>query len=142
MLVLLPVFINDSIIFPYSINKFDIAKLYPKLWFNLKLIYIITFFISSLFIFDFIFNKFINEKINNFKLFKLINNKLVNKFKRNKHKNNNIIVNNKNNFSLYLGNFDKTNEKAFIPLKGLFQNILVTGTIGSRKNQQCNVSFL
>ena len=35
----------------------------------------------------------------------------------------------------------KDNQKQiFIPEKGLYQNILVTGTIGSRKNECCNVS--
>ena len=138
--MLLPVFINDSIIFPYSINKFDIANNYPNLWFNLKLIYIFIFFISSLFIFNFIFNKF--KKIKLFNYFIKSRNKKVKKNKKYNYKNNNNFNNKKNEFSLCLGKSDKTNESVFIPLKGLFQNVLVTGTIGSRKNKFCNVSFL
>ena len=120
-------FISESVIFPYSINKFDIAKNYSNLWFNLKLIYIIIFIISSFFIYNFIFNKFINEKINRFLKLKKPNIPSSNK---------------KNNFELFLGNSDNTNLPVSIPLKGLYQNILVTGTIGSRKNKFCHISFL
>ena len=36
------------------------------------------------------------------------------------------------NFRLLIGTNSITQEKIFIPEKGLYQNILVTGTIGSR----------
>ncbi len=136
-------FINDAIIFPYGFNKFNIASDYPKLWLNLKIIYTVTFFISSIFIYNFIFNKFINEKINNFLIFKKLN-EWKNKKKNIKGNTNEKLFNsNKNNdFKLIVGNSDKTNLPVFIPLKGLYQNILITGTIGSRKNKFCYVSIL
>ncbi len=133
-------FVSNNIIFPYGINKFNIVTNYPKLWFNLKIIYVVTFFISWVFIYSFIFNKFINEKINNFLIFKKINKWEKNKKNKKENMNEklfnnsiNIYTNNKNNnFKLLIGNSDKTNIPVYIPLKGLFQNILITGTIGSR----------
>ena len=48
---------------------------------------------------------------------------------------------NKNNLNLLVGINSDNQKQIFIPEKGLYQNILVTGTIGSRKNKFCNVSI-
>lgn len=114
---MIPIYTSSSIIFPYSINKFDICKSYPALWLNLKIIYIIISLISYCFVFNFIFNKFIKNKI---------------KPNSNKYFNSQPEI--KNNFSLLLGKSSVSGNSVYIPLKGLYQNILVTGTIGSRKN--------
>ena len=45
------------------------------------------------------------------------------------------------NIRLLIGDNSETKEKIFISEKGLYQNILVTGTIGSRQNKFCNVSI-
>ncbi len=115
VLILLPVFISNNIIFPYSISKFNICKIYPNLWFYLKIIYTITFIISWSFIFNFIFDKFIKHKLNIKKNIKL------------------STIGTKG-FSLLVGNSEDLKAPIYIPLKGLYQNILITGTIGSRKN--------
>ena len=111
-------------IFPYSIHPFNIAKIYPKIWFYIKLIYCLT-----LFIVDF-----------------LILNSIISFFKFNKKPNftNAPSVNNSdysNHLKLLVGINPQTEEKIFIYEKGLYQNILVTGTIGSRKDKLCNVSI-
>ena len=114
---------TESLIFPYSVHPFDIAKNYEKPWFYIKLIYCINLFITNYLIINSIFTYFkINKKIKkNLKLDK---------------------INEKNNFSLLIGFNSKNKEKIFIPENGLYQNVLVTGTIGSRKNKFCNVSFI
>ncbi len=43
--------------------------------------------------------------------------------------------------SLNIGKNIATNEDVIIPEKGLYQNILITGTIGTRKNIFCYVPF-
>ena len=54
----------------------------------------------------------------------------------------NPITNLKNNFSLLIGKEFSSQKEIYIPEKGLYQNILVTGTIGSRQNEFCYVSII
>ena len=110
-----PIFNAKELIFPYSVTKFDIISKYPKAWFYIKLFYLITCFFN-LFL-------FVNS------IFKYI---LI-KSSKIKKKNQNKINIDFGNFNLLLG-FDSNNNKVYIPEKGLYQNILVTGTIGSRQN--------
>ena len=51
------------------------------------------------------------------------------------------ILQNENSLSLLVGINPTTEKQVFIPEKGLYQNILITGTIGSRKNKFCYVSI-
>lgn len=118
LLVFEPILTADTLIFPYAVHPFDIVNSFPKLWNYIKIAYCVTLFISSFFILN---------SINIF--FKFNKVPKTNK----KPKSNNIVE--KNNFSLLIGNNANTYEKVFIPEKGLYQNILITGTIGSRKNK-------
>ena len=59
---------------------------------------------------------------------------LVKYHKKSKKKLKSNYIFNQNAFNLLLGLNSLSNEKIFITEKGLYQNILVTGTIGSRKN--------
>ncbi len=116
-----PIFSAKSIIFPYSISKFDIVNKYPTLWNNIKNIYCINCFIT------------IYLAINSFQ--KFISIIQIKHLKKSKPE---IIAKN-DGLNLLLGTNDNNN--IYLNEKGLFQNILVTGTIGSRKNIFCNVSF-
>ncbi len=110
-----PIFYAKELLFPYAITKFDIISKFPKTWSYIKHIYCISCF----------FNLFL--AINS--IFKFI----VLKFK-NKH-NLNIFAPttiNYGNFSIFLGTNSINQNKIFISEKGLYQNILITGTIGSR----------
>ena len=64
-------------------------------------------------------------------------------FKKEPKKKENIDENliNKNNLNLLIGINPENQKQIFITEKGLYQNILITGTIGSRKNKFCNVSI-
>lgn len=108
------IFQTSSIIIPYSLHPFDICKKAPDIWQILKIFYIIFSYISYLIISNFIFTKIFHRK-------KAIANKTDELFLDNKELN------------LYVGTDSISNKKVFIPEKGLFQNVLVTGTIGSGK---------
>ena len=53
-----PIYAADSIIFTFAITPFDIAKVYPKIWFFIKKIYFILMFICYSIIFNYIYNTF------------------------------------------------------------------------------------
>lgn len=124
LLIFKPIFAATNLIFPYSLSKFDIIIEYPIVWKYIKITYLINCFIT-IYLIIFSFNKFIcTIKI---------------KIPRKTNTKNNFL---NNNFSLFLGTSDKTSQNIYLEEKGLYQNILVTGTIGSRENSFCNVSFI
>lgn len=108
-----PIFSAQSLLFPFAVHPFDIAKVYPETWNLLKRLY----FISSFFSFFILFNKLFNI------LYSIFPNIKINP-KRKK-----LIPSEE--FSLFLGM--ENNSPFFISEKGLYQNILVTGTIGTGK---------
>lgn len=119
-----PIFTATNLIFPYSLSKFDIIVEYPIVWKYIKIMYLINCFIT-IYLTIFSFSKFIRTiKI---KIPKKLNTE------------NNFL---NSNFSLLLGTSEKTSQNVYLQEKGLYQNILVTGTIGSRKNRFCNVPFI
>lgn len=132
-----------------SINNFDVIKEYPKLWqFLNKYIYISSFLISITLIYklkkfeisteikdkdEYTLSVLKNKKIK-IKKSKIKRNKIKNKRenikKYDSKKNNNIDQ--EENLKILLG-FDKCNNPLYLNEKGLFQNILITGSIGSGK---------
>lgn len=124
LIVLKPILTAKDVIFPYSIHPFNIAKVYPKVWFYIKIIYCLNLFVVIF----------------------LISNSIISFLKINKKSNcaNNPQTNDielSNPFKLLVGINQKNKKKLFIPEKGLYQNILITGTIGSRQNKFRNVSL-
>lgn len=109
-----PIFQSSSIIIPYSLHPFDICKKSPDVWHFLKILYIIFSYISYLIISNSIFTKIFHRK------------------KVTANKSDELLLNNEE-LNLYVGTDSISNKKVFIPEKGLFQNVLVTGTIGSGK---------
>ena len=94
----------------------------PQVWMTIKIIFLINNFIVSIFFINKIEDKIINNKTK-----KLKNNTItLNK------KNIKESEKSKNNLKILIGT-DIKNNKIFIPEKGLYQNILVTGTIGTGK---------
>lgn len=116
-----PIFYAKHLIFPYAINPFDIVTVYPETWNSLKKFYIISFIISYIIIF----------------------NQISNSIKLNTHpkihtKNTQKNIT-ENGLSLLVGY--NNNEPIFITEKGLYQNILVTGTIGTGKTASAMYPF-
>ena len=61
-----PIFNAEHLIFPYAIHPFDIVSVYPDTWILLKKLYLISFFISYLILYNKFFSniKFPKNKIN------------------------------------------------------------------------------
>ena len=118
VIIFSPVYNSKEIIIEYGIKPFDICSENPILWEYIKKIYIFTFIFSNLIINNIIYNKII--KIN-----KKINTEKINK--------NNNENKNAEKLNLLIGYDKKTNSNIYIPEKGLYQNFLITGTIGTGK---------
>ncbi len=112
-----PIFNSDSLIFPYAIHPFDIIKTYPYTWMLIKKWYFISFSISY--------------AILSFHIFSLIG--LIFLHHQSKPKSPHFHKHPVNNSSLKLFIGLNQNKKIYLDEFGLYQNVLVTGTIGSGK---------
>lgn len=121
-LIFQPIFNAEHLLFTFAIHPFDIVSVYPNTWILLKKSYLLSFLISYIIVFNKIFN-FFNL---NFHL------KLKNKISLKKETNSNTI-------SLLVGLFE--NNPIYIDEKGLYQNILITGTIGTGKTSSAMYPF-
>lgn len=119
-LIFKPIFYANHLIFPYAIHPFDIVLVYPATWILLKKAYIISFFISYFIIFNKVSNLIYIHK----------------KFPK-KHK----IINHSSNDELSLLIGFSENIPIKILEKGLYQNILITGTIGTGKTSSAMYPF-
>ena len=125
----LDIFEAHEIIITYGIHPFDICSKNPDLWNIIKLTFIITSIITHFIISHIIFKKII------FKLIKRIEKIFI---KKNEITQN--LKTNKNELSLIIGeNFEK--KLISIPESGLYQNFLITGTIGSGKTSSAMYPF-
>lgn len=120
-----PIYTATSLIIPYSLNPYDICIKYPMAWKYIKLSFIVFFLLSSFIIANSIFSLFFSKS---FKTIKDNTEYVVNP------------KNCKNELLLYVGN-NENNNLVFLPEKSLYQNILVTGTIGSGKTSSCMYPF-
>lgn len=121
-----PIFYSNIIIIDYGINPYNICLAQPNFWKNIKILFFIFYILSTIIFSNLLFNLFFNKilnKINN-------KNKLI-KFKKSPPL---------NKLNLYIGKNIK-NTKLYIPEKGLYQNILITGTIGSGKTTSAIYPF-
>lgn len=116
-----PILETNSLIFPFAVHPFDIAKVYPETWNLLKTLY----FISSFFSFFILFNKLFNI------VYSMIP-EIKPPFKVKELKT-------AEELSLFLGT--ESNSPVFISEKGLYQNILITGTIGTGKTSSAMYPF-
>lgn len=120
-----PIYSATSLIIPYSLTPYDICIKYPIAWKYLKFYFILFYFLSSLIcsnsVFVLLFKNKACEKSD-------ISSCIVNP------------KDYKNELLLFVGN-NESNNLVFIPEKSLFQNILITGTIGSGKTSSCMYPF-
>ena len=111
------IFISDTVIISFAVHPFNICERYPTLWFYIKLLYvpitIISSFICINLIYSSIFKKQkISKKVSNFKT----------------------------PSDLFL-TIHNRHENIIIPESGLYQNFLITGTIGSGKTSSVMYPF-
>lgn len=116
-----PLYKSNSIYISYGLVPYDICKKQPELWQTLKIIFIISNFITLTFLSNTIYSK----------LFKFQNLKSETSYPQ---------TINKCELKLLIGK-DKNNNIIYIPEKGLYQNILITGTIGSGKTSSAMYPF-
>ncbi len=126
LIFFLPILDANSIILPFSLNHFDIATTFPMFWYNFKICYSVFCFISMIILINYLFS-FFTFLFNSFLLHKKTDNK-------------NEATINSNNPCIYVGK-TSTSESVYIPILGLYQNVLVTGSIGSGKTSSLLYPF-
>ena len=130
------IYTAEELIISYGLKPFDICSKNPILWKYIKIIHIFSFTSSMLIITNFLISKFF---------------KILFKSKENKSKiiksNSKLSLNTKNissksdKLQLLIGFDEITKSKFYIPESGLYQNFLITGTIGSGKTSSAMYPF-
>ena len=127
-----PIYVSKEIIIPYGIHPFDICSKNPQLWKYIKITYIFVFIFSNFVISNFIYVRFISNIFSRF-----YNSKQnVKKPKIKTHPKNFM-----NSLHLLIGFDEASSSNIFIPESGLYQNFLITGTIGSGKTSSAMYPF-
>ncbi len=121
-IIFLPLYISDTVYIGYALFPYNICEKQPTLWLHAKIVFAISYLISLLIIsnslFDYIF-----------------------KFKSTKSPTSSLEPSvNKNSLQLLIG-VNPDNNPVYVPEKGLYQNILITGTIGSGKTSSAMYPF-
>ena len=128
------IFSSEHLIFPYAIHPFDICSLYPETWELIKKTYYLSFVFSYTiihFLFYFKVKKFINRHNLVIPRFKSdISLKLLPK----------STIKSDHSICLKIG-LSESNLPIYISEKGLYQNILITGTIGTGKTSSAMYPF-
>ena len=106
------IYTSDTIIISFSTLSFDICRTYPILWKNLKIIYIITYFISQIILSNYIYSILFTKSITTTSSL--------------------YFPKTKDELCLFIGN-SSDSCKIYLPKESLYQNILITGTIGTGK---------
>lgn len=121
------IYTTNEIIITYGLHPFNICSEYPKLWYYIKILFIVTLIFSNIIISNIIYRYYLM-----FKQFLL----------KNSHKKNtNLKLNNNSNINLEIGINPKNNSLIKIPESGLYQNFLITGTIGTGKTSSAMYPF-
>lgn len=130
-----PIYVAKEVIIPYAIHPFDICSKNPELWQFIKLTYIFTFIFSNFIISHFIYVRIIAKLISSFRFSK------SNLSYQQKKEIQNHSKNFMNSLQLLIGFDEVANTKVWIPESGLYQNFLITGTIGSGKTSSAMYPF-
>ena len=132
-----PIYTATEVIIPYGIHPFDICSKNPELWKIIKTTYIFTSSLSLFLIGHFIYSRII---LNVFNKIKNLKSNIRKKFDNSKENQKSKSKNSQKSLSLKVGK-DENNNVIFIPESGLYQNFLITGTIGSGKTSSAMYPF-
>ena len=119
IIIFYPIFTSNNILISFAIKPFNICTKYPTFWFCFKILYVALCIISS-FTVSFLIVSCFSKPIKNAKT---------------------IITINPTGLYLLIGHNINENHDIFIPEKSLYQNILITGTIGSGKTSSAIYPF-
>ncbi len=122
-----PIYDADLVIIPYSLHPYDICATYPEVWKNIKFYFILFYMASSIISSNYLYSLIFYRRSNTIKTHKKVNSN-IKQFTNNK------------GLLLFVGKNESDN-LVYIPEKSLYQNILVTGTIGSGKTSSCMYPF-
>ncbi|MCI9365813.1 MAG: hypothetical protein HFJ54_04365 [Clostridia bacterium] len=111
------IYVSDTIIFSFAVHPFNLCEKFPILWFYIKLLYIPITIISSIICINILYSFIFRYK----------------KTKKSKK--------GKISSDLYIKIFNEENDYLIIPEAGLYQNFLITGTIGSGKTSSIMYPF-
>ena len=114
---------SNEVIIEYGLEPINICSKSPELWKIIKKIYDYTYVFSSFVINNYIFSVSFQHVVNK------------------KWKNPTNSNSKREKFELLIGHDIDQNEDIFIPENGLYQNILITGTIGSGKTSSAMYPF-
>ena len=116
-----PIFYANEIIISYGVHPFDICYKNPLLWNYIKILFIISYIFSNIILINYLF-------------FKL-------KFFKKKNPISHITNNFYSSLNLLIGKDLSSNSNIYISELGLYQNFLITGTIGSGKTSSAMYPF-
>lgn len=122
MLLFHSIYTSNNIIISFAIHPFNICSKYPYAWSNIKKLSLLFMIVSNLIISNSIFSFYFK------------------KYSKYSKKSNTLPTFYNDGFHLKIGNAIN-NTAIYLPLGGLFQNILVTGTIGTRKTSSAMYPF-
>jgi hypothetical protein len=116
-----PIYKLDSVYINYGITSFDICIKQPSLWFMLKIVFIFSIIFNLIIISNTLYSNYF------YKIFI--------------HNTDNLIIDkNSNDLELLIGK-DENNNSIYVPENGLYQNMIITGTIGSGKTSSAMYPF-
>ena len=118
-----PIYKAQEIIISFGLHPFDICYDNPLLWKYLKISFIFFYIFSNFII--------INSIILKFHLFEKQAEKMPLK----------LEYSNNNSLQLLIGQDINSNQKIYLPETGLYQNFLITGTIGTGKTSSAMYPF-
>ena len=121
--IFLPIYNAEEIIISYGLRPFDICYDNPILWKYIKISFIFFYIFSNLII--------INTIISRFNLFEKCYTEDVKPIRQTDN----------SSLQLLIGKDNSTNKKIYIPESGLYQNFLITGTIGTGKTSSAMYPF-
>ena len=115
------IFYSNYILIDFAIHPFNICEKYPNLWYFIKTSYTISYGFSILIVSNFIYSLLFSKK-------------------QTKITNIENTPSSNSQLNLLVGQ-DQNNNYIYITEKGLYQNILITGTIGSGKTSSAMYPF-
>ena len=121
-ILFLPLYLSNEVYISYALFPYNICEKQPTLWLYIKNTFVISYLCSLLIIANSVYNYIFRNSPK-------------------KHSSTSEIpcINN-NNLQLLIG-LNSENTPIYLPEKGLYQNILITGTIGSGKTSSAMYPF-
>ncbi len=135
-LIFSPLYTTNSIIVDYGLHTFDICTEQPIIWKYCKIWFCFTYLFSSFFIANLLFHIF--HSLFQFQIFP---HKKLKKRKKTSPQYSFINLVSQAPLQLLIGENKQTHELLYLPEKSLYQNILITGTIGTGKTSSAMYPF-